>query len=107
MRGHHPGQPRLVRRADLKPDAPAQECLRERPLAVAGQDDEGEFRALDPAVLELGDAAKVGGQNRHRWFLEPGELRNDILAFLEYIEQVTSQVDVAFIDLVNEQRPWP
>ena len=91
----------------LQADAAAQEGGREVAFAVAGQDDEREVPALDPAAgtatpprvpSSPGLASPSGGLVG-----EPRQLGDVELALLEDVEQVVGQVDVALVDLVDEQ----
>src|SRR5690606_8988839 len=98
-------QLRLVRRLpQLDGHAAPQERGRELPLAVAGHHDQGERVAADaPAVDGDAVAPPVGGPDLGGRVGPAGQLRDLVLALLEDGEEVVGQVDVALVDLVDQQ----
>src|SRR5262249_57586671 len=94
------------RRLDLQAQGGAQGRGGKVALAVAGHDDEGKGRAADSAEFDFDGVVALEFADLYRLtlFQDSRQLRDFILALLEDVEQVVGQIDVALIDLVNQQR---
>lgn len=72
----------------------------------AGEQDERELCARHPPALDHVLLVAVPQPDRHPGLAVPDELRDHELAALQHLQQVAGQVQVALVDLVDEQRAW-
>src|SRR5579883_2706108 len=110
MRLNNAGKLFFGRRFHIETEAAPQERRRELSFLITGQHDEGEGMAMHMSLFDshFGRAiASIVDINKSLVLRDTYQFGNIKLSLFEDMQQVIRQVDVTFIDLINQQHAWP